>query len=158
MIWLLTTKYHFRSVGKRFYCGANLFVRPDTTSLGKDVFIGSYCHLAVGDLSIGNHVMLAPQVAIVGGDHHYGVVGTPSHATGRRKVRPVVIEDDVWVGYGSIIMHGVTLGEGCVVAAGSVLTKDVPPYEVWGGVPAEFLKVRFSSEEDRSKHRTAINV
>ena len=154
--WLLAFRYRFRKVGRGFYCGSSLYIRPGTVSIGDNVFIGKESHLAVCELSIGNHVMFAPKVAVIGGDHEYGIVGRPLRDTGRGQEMPVVIEDDVWVGYSCIIMHGVTLGEGSVIAAGSVVTKSVPPYTIWGGIPAKHLKDRFGSEEDRSRHSIDI--
>ena len=59
----------------------------------------------------------------------------------------VVIEDDVWVGTGAIILKGVTIGRGSVVAAGSVVTRSIPPYSIVGGVPARVIKKRFTDEE-----------
>lgn len=58
----------------------------------------------------------------------------------------IIINDDVWIGYGSTIMSGVRVGQGAVIAAGSVVTKDVPPYAIVGGVPAKVIKYRFSEE------------
>lgn len=157
MAWLLLFKYNFKHVGLNFYCGKGLFVRPNTVSIGNDVFIGKYCHLAVCDLSIGNNVMFAPNVAVVGGDHRFDIVGEAIRTTGRSTEKPVVVEDDVWIGYGTIVMQGVTIGEGAVVAAGSTVVKDIPAYTIWGGSPARFLKNRFDSEQDRLKHSKAIN-
>jgi acetyltransferase-like isoleucine patch superfamily enzyme len=154
--WLLTFRHNFREVGSGFYCGSGLYIRPGTVSIGDNVFIGKEGHLAVCDLSIGNNVMFAPRVAVIGGDHNYDVIGVPSRATGRGQEKPVVVKDDVWVGYGSIIMQGVILGEGSVIAAGSVVTKNVPPYTIWGGIPAKYLKDRFGSEEDRCRHSIDI--
>jgi len=155
--WLLKFKYDFKSVGRDFYCGSNLFVRPNTVSVGDGVFIGKDCHLAVCELAIGNYVMFAPRVAVIGGDHDYSVVGVPISNTGRGEQLKVVIEDDVWVGYGSIIMQGVKLGEGCIIAAGSVVTKEVPPYTIWGGAPARQLRTRFAVEEERIEHSRKIS-
>lgn len=58
----------------------------------------------------------------------------------------ITLEDDVWIGYGATILDGVTLGRGSVVAAGAVVTKDVPPYAVVAGVPAKVIKYRFDKE------------
>lgn len=58
----------------------------------------------------------------------------------------IIVEDDVWIGYGATIMSGVHIGQGAVIAAGAVVTKDVPPYAIAGGVPAEVIKYRFDSE------------
>lgn len=59
---------------------------------------------------------------------------------------PIVIGDDVWIGYGATILSGVTLGKGCVVGARALVCKDVPPYAVVAGVPARIIKYRFSEE------------
>lgn len=58
----------------------------------------------------------------------------------------IIVDDDVWIGYGATIMSGVHIGQGAVVAAGAVVTKDVPPYAIVGGVPAKVLKYRFDQE------------
>lgn len=102
--------------------------------IGHDVFIGYDCYFGVQNIQIGNYVQLAPKVAITGGDHLIEIIGTPMIKTGldaSREIQAtqkgVVIQDDVWVGLGSIIMDGVTIGEGSIIGAGSVVTKDVPP-------------------------------
>ena len=61
---------------------------------------------------------------------------------GNTDVAPVVIGDDCWIGRRVMIMAGVTIGEGCVIAAGAVVTKDIPPYSVVGGIPAKVIKNR----------------
>lgn len=58
----------------------------------------------------------------------------------------IVVGDDVWIGYGAVIMSGVKIGQGAVIAAGAVVTKDVPPYAIVGGVPAEIIKYRFEPD------------
>lgn len=115
-------------------------------------FVGRECQIGPG-VSIGRYSMLAPRVAIVGADHVIDVVGTPMQFSGRPPQSRTVIEDDVWVGASAIIMRGVTIGEGAVVAAGAVVTKDVPSYEIWAGVPARRIAARFSAEEQEQHHR-----
>ena len=63
-----------------------------------------------------------------------------------------IIEDDVWIGTAAIIMSGVTIGRGSIVAAGSVVTKDIPSCEIWGGVPARKIRDRFETEEEKKYH------
>ena len=67
--------------------------------------------------------------------------------SGRDVLKPTYIGDDVWIGKHSVIMTGVKIGNGAIVAAGSVVTKDVEPYTIVGGVPAKFIKMRFTDEE-----------
>lgn len=109
--------------------------------------IGAYC-------SIANNVWF-----LLDGEHHLDTFSTyPFRARyfgeneGISK-GPIVIGDDVWIGYGATILSGVRIGQGAVVAAGAVVTKDVPPYAVVGGVPAKVIKYRFSPEiiEELSK-------
>ena len=62
------------------------------------------------------------------------------------------MEDDVWIGAGSVLLSGVKIGRGAIVAAGSVVTKDVPACEIWGGNPAAKIRDRFPDETDKQKH------
>lgn len=104
---------------------------------------------------IGRFSMIGPRVCIVGDDHNFDKVGVPMLFSGRPHLRETVIGDDVWVGLGSIIRCGVTIGHGAVIAAGSVVVKDVQPFEIVGGVPAKHLKWRFTPQE-RQEHLLAI--
>ena len=154
---LVTLRYRFLEFGRGSTIGRGVWLRPRTCSVGSESFIGQHCWLAVDDLRIGNWVMLAAQVSIVGGDHRFNVAGSPSIRSGRDDCKPVVIEDDVWVGHRAIIMHGVTLGEGCVVAAGALVTKDVEPYSIVAGCPAKVIKRRFSTAEIQL-HRQSLQL
>lgn len=101
---------------------------------------------------IGNYCSIGPEcVFMSGGEHRYDGLSTyPFRAklglTENESVTrgPIVLEDDVWLGFRSMVMSGVTIGKGAVVAAGAVVTKDVPPYAIVGGVPAKVIKYRFS--------------
>jgi acetyltransferase-like isoleucine patch superfamily enzyme len=72
--------------------------------------------------------------------------------SGRDNLKPTAIEDDAWIGCGAILMSGVRVGRGAIVAAGAVVTRDIPPYEIHGGVPARKIGERFSSPADREVH------
>ena len=121
---------------------------------GKDVYIGHQCHIGA-DVVFGNKVLLASNVSFVGGDHRWDVVGVPIMDTGRDRLAAVDIGDDVWIGHGAIILQGVSLGEGCIVAAGSVVTRDVAPYSIVGGNPAAVIRRRFDDEQ-AELHRGAM--
>jgi acetyltransferase-like isoleucine patch superfamily enzyme len=105
-------------------------------------------------LEIGNFCSIAPGVKfILAGDHFiqnvstfpfkakFGLVSFEALSNGS-----IVIKDDVWICANSIILSGVTIGQGAVVAAGSVVSKDIPPYAIVAGVPAKVIKYRFSSD------------
>ena len=105
-------------------------------------------------LKIGNRCSIAGDVKfILSGEHKYGCItsypyktldfGMGPEATSKG---PIVVEDDVWIGYGVTIVSGVKIGQGAVIAAGSVVVKDIPPYAVAGGNPAKVIKYRFSEE------------
>ena len=105
-------------------------------SFGKNVFINAGCHFQdQGGITIGDGVLIG----------HNVVLATANHALEPSKSRklnykPIVIGDNVWIGSNSVILQGVTIGQWAVVAAGAVVTKDVEPYTVVGGIPAKFIR------------------
>lgn len=151
---LVRMKYRMPYCGKGFHCGQGVHIRPGNVSVGDYVFIGSRCHIAT-KAEIGNFVMLASGIAIIGGDHRIDVPGVPMIFSGRDVNKTVHIGDDVWIGHGAILMHGVTIGEGAIVAAGAVVTRDVPPYTAVGGIPAKPLRQRFT-ESEQQKHSAML--
>lgn len=91
---------------------------------------------------IGNNVMMARECIINPNNHEYCRTDIPMNEQGLRPPRDVVIGDDVWIGSRAMIMPGVHVGDGSIIAAGAVVTKDVPPYSMVGGVPAKVIKYR----------------
>lgn len=109
-----------------------------------DVHIGDRTRIGlsntiIGPVNIGNDVRLAQNVVLSGLNHNYESVDSPIHAQGV-STKPIVIEDETWIGANVVIVPGVTVGKHAVVAAGSVVTKNVPPYSVVAGNPARVLK------------------
>lgn len=117
---------------------------------GTDVYFGFDCHIGA-NLEVGNKVMFASAVSFVGGDHEYRKPSVYIKDADRQPLKPIIIEDDVWVGHGAIIMQGVTIGCGAIVAAGAVVTKDVPACTIVGGNPAKKIRDRFD-EKDKLLH------
>lgn len=143
-------------------CGTNVLFNPfdnfhhGRIHIGDDVFIGSgaVMHASESAIFIGNKVMLGPGVTILGGDHNTTQIGQRMFDVKEKlpeNDQPVTLEDDVWIGARAILLKGVTIGTGSIVAAGSVVTSNVPPYSIAGGIPARVLKPRFSPQ-DLARH------
>lgn len=142
-------KYPWIKHGKNIHCQWNtkFFSPHKIITLGNEVGIGLRC-LFQCDTIIGNKVLIAANVAFLNSDdHRYDIVGTAMWDSGRGDNYKIVVEDDVWIGHGAIILSPVTIGKGSIIAAGSVITKDVPPYAIVGGSPAKLIKWRFSLEQ-----------
>ncbi len=109
--------------------------------IGDNSGIGDRCEL-LGRVSIGNNVLMAPEVIIYTRNHNFSDRNKTILEQGTGAEQPVFIADDVWIGRRAMILPGVNIGEGAVIAAGAVVVKDVPPYAVVGGVPARVIKYR----------------
>lgn len=149
----------FKSVGKNFaYDPLSVIMTPNLITVGDNVFWGEGAHISA-ELTIGNNVMFGPRVCIFGGNHYFGVIGKSVrflHPKNRENSKPIFIEDEVWVGSNTTILPGVRLHIGSVVAAGSIVSKDVPPFVVAGGNTCKPLKLIFS-DDDLVKHLVLLN-
>ena len=118
------------------HLGANFF-KPSGISIGENTIIGYGAFLdGRGNLNIGSHVDIASEVLIYTDEHD---LNSPDF---NNSFAPVTIKDYVFIGPRAIILPGVTIGRGAVVAAGAVVTKDIPDFEIWGGVPAKKISDR----------------
>lgn len=147
-------KQNLVSCGNRVYIGRNSDFTPNSVSVGNNVSLGinTLIMSTRAKVFIGDDVMFGPGVTIITGNHNTSYVGRTMISVKDNEKAPeddqdVIIENDVWIGANVTILKGVTIGSGSVVAAGSVVTKDIPPYQIWGGVPARYLKDRFTSDE-----------
>lgn len=123
--------------------------------LGDHVRIGPRAYLMC-DLTIGNWVLIARNAAFVGrDDHDFKAIGVPMYLAPRGDRFHTVVEDDVWIGHSSVILSGVTIGRGSIVAANAVVTHSVPAYSIAAGVPARVIARRFTTEEIRA-HEEAM--
>jgi acetyltransferase-like isoleucine patch superfamily enzyme len=101
--------------------------------------------------------LIADNVAFINrDDHQYDIVGKTMWDSGRGDKFKVVVEGDVWISHGAIVLSPARIGRGAIVAAGSVITRDVPRYAIVGGVPAKVLKMRFTPEEIVEHERLLI--
>lgn len=108
---------------------------------------------------IGNKVMFGYNVTVIGGNHNTSVVGQFMGDVQDKMPendQDVVFEDDIWVSSGVIILKGVRVGRGSIVAAGAVVNKDVLPYSVVGGVPAKKISMRFEDPETIIRHEAVL--
>ena len=119
----------------------SIIVRPDLLYLGNDVFISSgfYCAV-IKKCTIGNRIMFGANCSILGGDHNYS--GPTENMRFNKKLgdnREIVIEDDTWIGHGSVLLKKSFIGEGTIVGANSVVNAKLLPYSVYVGHPAKFI-------------------
>jgi len=124
-------------------------------TIGKGTFINGPTHISGSDISpvkIGSFCSIADFVYIISSNHNLGYPTTYQTSSGlyadifknsKGKQSPITIGNDVWIGAHAVILSGVTIGNGAVIAAGSVVTKDVPPYAVVGGIPSKIIRSRF---------------
>lgn len=144
-----------KHVHPTFIMGPGCRLMPDLVA-GPHCFTNFGCTLQA-KVIMGKYVMFAPCVTVLGGDHRWDEAGTPMIFTGRPEILPTIFEDDCWIGQSAIILQGVRIGRGSIVGAGSVVTKDVPPYEIHAGVPARKVRDRFADPADRLKHDAMLD-
>jgi len=131
------------------------FSKPLRNMLTRNVIeeMGDHCNVEkgadftpytkLGDYSgLGANVLMGPNVIVLTQNHRHDRCDIPMRLQGYEPIKPVHIKDDVWIGRNVLIMPGVTVGTGAILAAGAVVTKDVPKYAIVGGVPARVLKYR----------------
>jgi maltose O-acetyltransferase len=130
----------FQSCGKRFRLQRPVVIAgAGQIRVGHDVSMSAFVHIwGMGGVTIGDRVMIASHTAIASLSHD----DTAERMHGTVLAAPVVIEDDVWIGAHCVILPGVRIGRGAVIAAGAVVTGDVPPETVVAGVPARHLRHR----------------
>jgi acetyltransferase-like isoleucine patch superfamily enzyme len=146
----------------------SLLWAPTRLEVGDHTYIGKHCTIQVNG-RIGRGVVIANNVGIVGRiDHEYREPGVPLRngrwvgSDARLAQLPenqVEIGDDVWIGFGAVVLSGVSVGTGAIVAAGSVVTKNVPAFAIVAGIPAREVAKRFDGNAaDIDKHLTMLNV
>jgi acetyltransferase-like isoleucine patch superfamily enzyme len=119
-------------------------------SIGKNTFIGKSHLVTASEINIGNNVLISWGVSIVDHNSHSIIYSERSRdifdwRNGKKdwslvKSKSIHIHDQAWIGFNSIILKGVTIGEGAIVGAGSVVTKDVPAWTIVGGNPAKVIR------------------
>lgn len=129
-------------------CGKNVNIEYGASfNSGRDISIGDNSGIGIraslsGRITIGSDVMMGKDVVIMTTNHSFHHIDVPMNRQGFQQEEPVVIKDDVWICDRVIILPGVYVGKGSVIAAGAIVTKDVPEYTVVGGNPAKVIKLR----------------
>ncbi len=154
-VFILRNFLGFKNVHSTFYLGYNCKISKDLVA-GPYVFVGSGTQI-YSMVSIGDYSMIGPDVLIIGGDHRFDIINCPMIFSGRDLQKKTIIGKDVWIGARSIINRGVVIGDGAIIAANSVVTKNVEPFSIVGGSPAKFIKYRFQSESDRVSHSLMLS-
>jgi len=152
---------------RMLHCGKNVIIKPKTSVfrgvenmyLGNDVNIPRYATIFCTEakLIIGNKVIFGPAPTIMTGDHSINKIGEfifDVHDKNLEDDKEIVFQDDIWTGANITVLKGVTIGRGSVIAACSLVNKDVPFYSIVGGIPAKVLKYRFTIDEiiEHEKH------
>jgi acetyltransferase-like isoleucine patch superfamily enzyme len=122
---------------------------PASLTIGPGTGIASNCQLnARAGIEIGSNVLIGPGAIIWTMNHNYRLAGTPIKQQGWTR-NPIVIGDDVWIGGGAIVLPGVRLATGTVVAAGAVVTHSTEPYSIVAGVPARMIGWRAMTQDEQ---------
>ena len=147
---LRVTWPHQVSVGARCILEHDVYFKYDgiwqpgpSITIGDDSFIGTGCEFNIRQgIAIGRHALIASGCRFVDHDHGFADRSVPMVRQTTGGEAPITIEEDVWIGLEAVILKGVTIGRGAIIAAGSVVTKSVGAYEMWGGVPAKKIRMR----------------
>ncbi len=153
-MWFLRKRYGLTQVSSSFYMAGKSILSPDLVA-GHYSYIGPNCIIGP-KVQIGRYSMLANNVSIVGGDHVFTDPTKPIIFSGRPHMPETFIGEDAWIGAQSIVMAGVSIGNGSIVGAGSVVTKDIPPYSIFAGTPARYIRDRFNPDEIEA-HKQMLN-
>ncbi len=166
-LFLIHYKWRRFRFGKNPYIGRMVYMwAKHNISIGDNFYIGKFSQIEC-DAEIGDHVIMANRVALIGRyDHNYQQIGVPIRLASKIRDNDynwkgldekIIIEDDVWIGYGSILLAGIRIGQGSIIAAGSVVTKNVEPFSIYAGVPAKKVRSRFENEDELNIHIKLYN-
>ena len=138
----MTCKRLFRTCGKNINIEKGAYFGSGwEIEIGNNSGLGVNCNVPF-NLKIGNDVMMGPDVFIIGENHDFDDINISMRLQGYIESKPICIEDDVWIGGRVIILPGVRIEKGAIIGAGSVVTKDIPPYAICAGNPARVIRYR----------------
>jgi acetyltransferase-like isoleucine patch superfamily enzyme len=163
LVKIIWRKYN---IAKGFHAGARVRLwAKEKLTIGSNFYIGRDS-LIETDCVIGSDVIIGNKVGIIGKyDHNFQQIGVPIRRASQIRDKDynwkgsrllTIIGDDVWIGYGATIIGGVTINNGAIIAAGSVVTRNVEEYSIYAGNPAKKIGDRFNSEEEKELHKKQI--
>lgn len=170
--WALRRAGPVLQAGPDLHLGAGVRLwAPERLTIGRAVYIGKDVHIEC-NAEIGDHVLIANRVALIGRhDHDHSACGVPMRFTPQISPSMVAlpahidpatnrvrVEEDVWLGFGCIVLTGVTVGRGAIVAAGAVVVKDVAPYDIVAGNPARPVGRRFDDPARIAEHERRMRT
>lgn len=140
-LWYVSKVLNIMVSDKKSYFENKIYIAD-----ARNITIGKHCHINedvfIQGARIGNYVMIAPNVSVLSSTHRHEDLDIPIIMQGEIKDELVNIGNNVWIGRSAILMPGISIGEGAIVGAGAVVTKDVQAFTIVGGVPAKFIKNR----------------
>ena len=152
-LWRKDQHRKFYSIGREVRISKGCFFHHQNISIGNRVYIGQKCRLqaSLSHIYIGNNVMFGPEVTLHGGNHRTDLVGRYMIDINLDEKLPendqdIHIKDDVWIGTRAIILKGVTIGQGSIIGAGAVVSKDVPAYSIITGNKVQKTRDRWSKK------------
>jgi chloramphenicol O-acetyltransferase type B len=166
-LFLVKILWRKHKIGKGFHAGIRVRLwSKHRMIIGRNFYIGRDS-LIECDAIIGDDVIFANRVALIGRyDHNYQQIGVPVRKASQIRDKnynwkglnmKIIIGNDVWVGYGVIILSGVKVGNGSIIAAGAIVTKDVEEYSIYAGSPARKVAERFDTPEEKTRHIALYN-
>ena len=163
--WFLWRKNQlslFHKVGENVRISNGGFFHNEQISIGSNVYIGQSCRFqaSLSQIIIGNNVMFGPEVSLHAGNHRTDIIGRfMIDITLDEKLpendQDIIIKDDVWIGANAIILKGVTVGQGSIIGAGSIVSKSISPYSVVTGNKLQAIRTRWS-EEKIKEHKKKV--
>lgn len=146
--YLIITWPHQVSLGKNCLLEKGIYFKYDglwkkepSIIIDDDVFIGANCEFNIsGEIRIGKKTMIASGCKFI--DHNHGMDLSEPMNSQKQTTEPILVGEEVWFGVNVIVLKGVKIGKGAIIAAGSVVTKNIGDYEIFGGVPAKYIRKR----------------
>lgn len=157
--WQLSKLKTLQAYGiNNYICNGVQFFRPEKISFGDHVWIGNNVKIdGLGGVQIGSGCILARDIEIISSNHYFQGEDLMEIPYDKRFIsKPITIQENVWIGLRTVILPGVTIGEGAVIGACSVVTKDIPPLAIVGGNPAKVIRYRDADQYYRLKSEGKI--